>query len=120
MWNLVEQRQGELIVYKSKRSKACDIPPKVKQEVYERDNGCCIFCGKQGFPNAHIIPRSHGGLGVPQNIITACLACHSRLDNSSDREIYLEQAKIYLRSKYSGWNEQELVYDKWKDVFNPS
>ena len=103
-------------MYKSKRSKACDIPPAVKMKVYERDNGCCIFCGKRGMPNAHIIPRSHGGLGIEQNIVTACLYCHSRLDNSSYREIYLNHAKIYLRSKYEGWNEEELVYDKWKDL----
>ena len=103
-------------MYKSKRSKACDIPPAVKMKVYERDKGCCIFCGKQGIPNAHFIPRSHGGLGIEQNILTACLACHSRLDNSSNRQIYLKHAKIYLRSKYEGWNEEELVYDKWKDL----
>ena len=26
----------------SKRSKACDISPKVKKKVWERDNHCCI------------------------------------------------------------------------------
>ena len=48
----------------SKRSKACDISPKVRQIVYDRDGGCCIICGKQGIPNAHYISRAHGGLGV--------------------------------------------------------
>jgi len=106
--------------YKSKRSKACDIPQKVKQSVYNRDNGCCIFCGMQGSPNAHIVSRSHGGLGIEQNIVTACQFCHSRMDNSPNREIYLKIAKSYLQSKYSEWDESKLVYDKWKNVFNPS
>lgn len=84
----------------------------VKREVYIRDNGCCIFCGKQGRPNAHYIPRSHGGLGIPENIITACYSCHSLMDNSPDRKIYLEAAKTYLSGKYEFWDEERLIYRK--------
>ena len=43
---------------KSKRSKACDIPPQVKLKVFERDNGLCIICGEPGIPNAHLVRRS--------------------------------------------------------------
>lgn len=43
----------------SKRSKACDISPKVKKKVWERDNHCCIICGSPyAMPNAHYIKRS--------------------------------------------------------------
>ncbi len=49
----------------SKRSKACDISPKVKKKVWERDNHCCIICGSPyAMPNAHYIARSQGGLGI--------------------------------------------------------
>lgn len=98
--------------YKSKRSKATDIPQKVKREVYERDNGLCIFCGKPGMPNAHVVPRSQGGLGVPQNIVTACSECHRRFDSTTGRKIYLEAAKTYLRRFYGAQNEGEVVYRK--------
>ena len=67
---------------KHKRTKACSISTKTKLIVYERDKGCCIFCGKIGLPEAHIIPRSHGGLGCEENIVTACRSCHDKLDNS--------------------------------------
>ena len=38
---------------KSTRSKACDIPTRVKRAVWERDNFCCIYCGStRAMPNA--------------------------------------------------------------------
>lgn len=50
--------------YKSKRSRATDIPPKVKALVYERDNKCCVICGRPGSPNMHYISRNNRGLGI--------------------------------------------------------
>lgn len=46
---------------KHKRTKATDIPPKVKTIVWERDNHKCISCGKyvpKSCANAHYIKRS--------------------------------------------------------------
>lgn len=102
-----------------KRTKAVAIPSKVREEVEKRDsvNGvpCCIFCGS---PNArgeaHFIARSQGGLGVPKNLITTCRQCHSQLDNGQATKIYKMRAREYLQSKYPDWNEEELVYNKWK------
>lgn len=98
--------------YKTKRSRATNIPQKVKREVYDRDGGRCIFCGRPGEPNAHYIPRSHGGLGIARNIITACARCHDRMDNSIDRPIYLAAAESYLREKYPDWDPDKLIYRK--------
>ena len=98
--------------YKTKRSRATDIPQSVKKIVYERDGGRCIFCGAPGHPNAHIISRAHGGLGVEQNIITACFDCHFRMDNSPDRYIYLEAAKAYIRGIYGAIDDSEHTYRK--------
>ena len=98
--------------YKTKRSRATDIPQKVKREVYERDGGRCIFCGRPGEPNAHYIPRSHGGLGIAQNVVTACYTCHYRMDNTPARKMYIDAAKRYLRGKYESWDEEDLIYRK--------
>lgn len=95
-----------------KRTKACAISKKTKQEVYKRDNGCCIFCGDPGLPEAHVVPRSQGGLGIPQNIVTACRPCHDLLDNSTQRKKMLPVAEQYLRSRYQGWNKESLIYKK--------
>lgn len=104
---------------KSNRAKACDIPQSVKKAVWERDGGRCIFCGAtvNVMPNAHFIPRSAGGLGIRENILTACTRlgpgdCHYRFDNGTkeEREAMKEQAAEYLKSHYPSWDEQKLHY----------
>ena len=97
-----------------KRTRACAISKKTKQEVYKRDNGRCIFCGAPGLPEAHVVPRSHGGLGIPQNIVTACRPCHDKMDNSVQRQQMLHEAADHLKMFYPAWNEKDLVYDKWQ------
>lgn len=98
-------------------TKACDIPPKVKAIVWERDGGFCIFCGSpNAAPNMHFIPRSHGGLGIPENIGTGCIKCHNRLDNSADRKEMLKEFEQYLKRHYPGWDKKKLTYRKWSNA----
>lgn len=99
---------------KSKMTKACDITKKVKDIVWERDDHRCIVCGTyRAMPNAHFIPRSKGGLGVEENIVTLCLACHEAYDHTTKRKeigVFIEE---YLKSKYPEWNKSKLIYSKW-------
>lgn len=99
---------------KSQRTKALEIPPNVKNAVYERDGGACIWCAKRGQPNAHYIPRSRGGLGIEQNILTLCWDCHFNYDHTDNRERMGEFFKGYLKSKYPDWREEKLIYTKGK------
>lgn len=98
---------------KSKRTKACEIPMSVKKIVWERDFGRCIYCGNaQASPVCHYIARSHGGLGIPENIVTLCNDCHREFDQTTNHKRYKEFIKHYLESKYTYWNEEDLVYKK--------
>lgn len=98
---------------KTKRSKACDIPHRVKECVWERDGGRCIICGNQNaMPNSHYIRRSQGGLGVEQNVVTMCQYCHASYDQGRGREAIKSYTEAYLRSIYPDWNPGELVYKK--------
>ena len=99
-----------------KRTKALSISPKVKEAVYERDGGCCVWCGSpEGQPNAHYIPRSQGGLGIEENILTLCWKCHLQFDQTTERPKMREYLKEYLKSKYPEWDESELYYQKYKE-----
>lgn len=103
---------------KSKRSKACDIPQKIKKIVWERDGGRCIICGSRvAMPNAHYIPRSKGGLGIEQNIVTLCTElseckCHRKFDNGTkeEREEIGNRIWRYLKSKYPTLEKENLIF----------
>ena len=106
---------------KTARGKALDIPQSVKRKVWERDSGACVACGNHNgaLPNAHYIPRSKGGLGIEQNIVTLCgpftpLRCHDCFDNgtAAERERIGAKIEAHLRAKYPGWNKESLVYRK--------
>ncbi len=106
---------------KTRRAKACDISKAVKIEVWERDQGKCVFCGSayNTMPNCHFISRANGGLGIPENILTACTRlteedCHNNFDEGSieERERLREKARAYLKSKYPEWDESKLYYQK--------
>ena len=107
---------------KTKRSKATDIPMSVKKKVFERDNGRCVVCGMAGsvMPNAHILSRAKGGLGIETNIVTLCTdlnpnKCHSKYDNGTreERRRIQELIEAYMKSIYGySWNIKDQRYKK--------
>ena len=102
---------------KHKRTKATEIPPKVKQIVWERDGHRCIYCKRQVpvfFANSHFVKRSQGGLGIPENTVTACLDCHNCYDREG-HEIMYPYTEQYLKSKYENWDINKLVYNKYEE-----
>lgn len=102
----------------SKRSKACEIPKKVKEKVWFRDNKKCICCKKYvpiACANAHFIKRSQGGLGIEQNIVTLCPECHYKEDFGQDTKLYENYIENYLKGIYgANWNKENLIYNKWR------
>lgn len=107
---------------KSRRAKACDISQAVKKRVWERDGGCCVYCGNSYnvMPNAHYISRARGGLGIEENIVTLCTElsknqCHRKFDfgTAEEQEEIGTKIKEYLIDFYPDWNEADLVYKKY-------
>lgn len=110
--NIIKKKSKQ----KSKLAKATDIAKEVKLVVWERDNHKCIFCHKPvswHFANSHYIKRSQKGLGIEQNIMTNCEACHKLYEESKYRVQMKIYAKKYFISKYNNWNEKDLVYKKY-------
>ena len=94
------------------------IPRKVKEAVARRDSidgrCCCILCGSpDAAPNAHIVRRSQGGMGVEQNIVSLCLRCHEALDEGKDRERLMERVEAYIKGFYPDWTPESVTYRKW-------
>ena len=109
----VKTRLRPIAKNQSKRTKATSISKKVKEEVFVRDKGKCIFCGNPGLPECHYIKRSQNGLGIPKNIFTGCRECHNKFDDSIEREKMLPIAKKHFESLYPDWKEEDLIYHKY-------
>ena len=94
------------------RTKALQIPPRVKRIVYERDGGRCIICGASGNPDAHYVSRAQGGLGIEENVVTLCWCCHRIYDQTEKRETYRRVIAEYLQGCYPNWDANNLIYRK--------
>ncbi len=64
-----------------------------RQEVYERDNYTCQYCGADLSKNArllsidHIIPLTRGGTHHKTNLATACKSCNLKKKNKTPEEM---------------------------------
>lgn len=99
----------------SKRTKALAITKDIKLIVWERDKHECIFCHCEvpwNLANSHFIKRSHGGLGIEENLFCACLKCHHDFDDTPNRVWMLPIAENHLKKEYSYWNKDMLIYKK--------
>ncbi len=95
-----------------KMTRATAIPKAVKESVYRRDHGLCVICGNPGLPNAHVVRRSRGGMGIEQNIVTLCPRCHREFDEGQNRSAYEDRILCYLKAHYPDWNREDLIYKK--------
>lgn len=92
---------------KPKRSKRNAFSYKVKQQIYERDNGLCQQCGAPGTEIHHVKFRSQGGRGVYSNGVLLCHSCHRKVHDN--RELALQWQK-HFESMYGK--------DYYKDEFD--
>lgn len=61
--------------YSSERSR--HIPDEVKREVWDRDGGRCVKCGKTDYLEFdHIIPHARGGANTVANVRILCRKCN--------------------------------------------
>ncbi len=100
----------------SRQAQAHAISEETRRAVEERDGGLCVWCKKPGRPEAHYIPRSRGGLGIPENILTLCRQCHTAFDQGrrEERDRMRGYFERYLREHYPEWNTDNVIYRKEK------
>lgn len=106
---------------KSKLAKATAISKEVRQRVWERDRMACIYCHRRvpvECANSHFIKRSQLGLGIEQNIVTACPKCHYKYDFGRNSRLMINYTWEYLLSKYEGLKRENLIYHKYSNIDN--
>lgn len=47
-----------------------------KQEIHERDNYTCVYCGAPSEHIDHVVPISRGGTDNYENLVASCQSCN--------------------------------------------
>tara|TARA_A100001015_G_scaffold183577_1_gene204241 strand:+ start:4485 stop:4841 length:357 start_codon:yes stop_codon:yes gene_type:complete len=82
-------KKNNVFVYKfnifsnhNKNIRSRNISQKVKNRVWNRDNGKCVICNSnENLEFDHIIPFSKGGANTYRNIQLLCQACNRSKSN---------------------------------------
>lgn len=109
----------------NRRTKALQFDPKVRKNIWERDQGC-VFCKIGFYMNCtnefqyrqfdimHIVNKSQGGLGIEKNGVIGCRYHHQLLDNGAKglRPEMLRYIESYMKRHYPDWKKEDLFYKK--------
>ena len=93
---------------KPTRRQRNNFSQKVRQQIYERDNGLCQQCGSLGTEIHHVKFRSQGGRGVYSNGVLLCHSCHRKVHDN--RELALQWQK-HFESMYG----KDYYKDEWDE-----
>lgn len=74
-----------------------NVPPHIRQKVFERDNWQCQSCGTiHNLEQHHIVYRSRGGTHRQNNLVTLCVKCHRRIHLHQLDILAIERADFKL------------------------
>ena len=55
----------------------------LREFIFSKTNGKCVYCGAQATEIDHVIPRSNGGTNSTYNLVASCRACNKKKSNLS-------------------------------------
>lgn len=90
--------------------------PLSRRALFQRDGYQCQYCGERPdkLEVEHVVPRSHGGRNVWENVVTACRACNAR-----KRDRTPEEAGMRLLSKPFAPSRVAMIASRGHDEWNP-
>jgi hypothetical protein len=64
---------------------------------------------------AHLVGRAHSGLGIKENLYTACMLCHHKVDNGLNIIEESQKGREYLENLYPNFTDEQRKYNKWRE-----
>lgn len=72
-----------------------------KRQVFERDNGTCLYCGLLATTIDHVIPQARGGSWHITNLVASCQECNQAKGDFPLVEFLIHRARyLYDRGQY--------------------
>jgi len=76
-----------------------------RRAIFESWNGQCAYCSTKADTLDHVIPKSHGGFTVTENLVPACGRCNGAKSNKDWITWYRKQAWYCI--------EKEIEINRW-------
>jgi 5-methylcytosine-specific restriction endonuclease McrA len=101
-----------------KRAQRGEFTPLMRKEIYDRDQGLCVRCGRVAVHIHHIVYRSQGGGNDKRNGVCVCHSCHEHAHGSKEgrgwfefwRDKYLDESGELIELPFSEEEEDETSY----------
>ena len=93
------------------RSRNKGVGRVVRDDIIERDGGCCLWCGiEDNLTIDHIIPRVLGGPDTYMNYQTLCMSCNLKKGERVMDFTMLVKTSDYVRTmKNALWKQRESI-----------
>jgi len=92
-----------------------------RQNVYERDQYTCQYCGKVCDPEElnldHVIPRDKGGLTTWENVVCSCISCNTRKANRLPHQAGMKLIRAPRKPKWRPFvhlSPNSSIHESWK------
>lgn len=84
--------------------------PAIVRDIFARDEGLCIYCGRPAMEVDHVIPGKDGGPNIRSNAVCACRRCN--MLKNSHFEDFITRAMFWLLQKGEDIKWMDDFYDK--------
>lgn len=79
-WEKYQNIEGMDKIREQTRQRVARFRERQKDNLLEGKK-ICAYCGNDGDTIDHVIPKSKGGLDIPENVVPCCLACNMEKTN---------------------------------------
>ena len=77
----VAQMSSEVELYGTDYQQGPLYQKKLRDFIFSKTNGRCVYCGAPAQEIDHIVPRANGGTNSVNNLTAACRACNEKKSN---------------------------------------
>ena len=102
--------------FRPQRGWGTEVSEHTKKIIWERDQGICVYCGRNGAEIDHVVPRREGGPSTRANLVLACRSCNRHKWSTLDTKM-ITMAFFWLleHGEKLDWLEDSLEYLKTQE-----
>ena len=90
-----------------------------RYNIYARDNCTCQYCSRrlprQELNLDHVVPRSHGGTSIWENVVCSCHECNRRKGGRTPQQARMLLARKPLKPKWTPFMQETFSLSRYKE-----